>query len=175
LAVRATADGWEGEIGCAGQSERFVLRGASAVELPAFATAFVCLRGLFPGCRIPLQPVPRPCLPGRFEVIPDGDASWILDGAHTPDSAAQVAAELRRRLPGRPVSALFASASDKQWQAELSRLLDVVDRWYVTALDGTAAADPEQIASWLAARGRPVEIVATPAAGIRLLRAVAGV
>src|SRR5690606_2819410 len=77
--------------------------------------------------------------------------------------------------PGRPVSALFASASDKQWQAELSRLLDVVDRWYVTALDGTAAADPEQIASWLAARGRPVEIVATPAAGIRLLRAVAGV
>src|SRR5688572_8612576 len=94
----ADRDGtFTGMLRAAGESARFVLRGAARFELPALALAWAALRRLRPELELPLDPVPRPSPPGRFETrrLPDGGV-LILDGAHTEESLRAVAGELAR-------------------------------------------------------------------------------
>ena len=55
-------------------------------------------------------------LPGRFQVARLGDSPthYVLDGAHTADSAAALASTLREAFPDLPVVLLVAMAADKE-------------------------------------------------------------
>ena len=157
---------WTGK----GVEAAFALQDAPAVELTALALAFACHAELFPALRPRLDPVPRPQLPGRCEIRHDPDGSvWILDGAHTAESLAHLAAELGRRFPGRRLALLFAAAIDKRWQAGLSALLPLVDRACVTRLADTASAEPDEIVTWLRARGVPAETAPDASVGLAWL------
>jgi folylpolyglutamate synthase/dihydropteroate synthase len=122
-----------------------------------------------------IDPAPRPRLPCRFEVRREADGeALVLDGAHTEQSLAMVAAEVRRRWPGRAASVLFACARGKRWQAGLSALLPVADSFVVTELVGTTGEDPAAIAAFLAAAGARSEVAADFESGLARLRARPG-
>jgi dihydrofolate synthase/folylpolyglutamate synthase len=154
-----------------GRDERLLLPQARAFELPALALAAAALAAVLPDARLQLDPAPRPWpLPARFEILRAADGGTVvLDGAHTENSLAAVAAEFRRRWPGRRVAVLFACAADKRWREGLSALLPIADRFVVTGLTGTVGEDPARIADWLAAQGSRVEVAADAAAGLALL------
>lgn len=148
----------------------FELVGASGFELPALALAVGCLGGLYPDRELPLSPVARPTLPGRFEVLPQPDG-WpiVLDGAHTPSSSMAVLTELQRRYPGELVVALFGTASDKLWRENLTELRGVLSRVLVTTPTGIPGADPAVVVDWLQAAGVPAEIVESVPLGLSRL------
>jgi dihydrofolate synthase / folylpolyglutamate synthase len=157
---------WRGELRIGEATRRFRVAGASRFELPALALAYSCLRHLFPDADLALDPVRRPDLPGRFEVATASDGwPFVLDGAHTPASSAQVAAELCRRFRHQPVVVLYATAAGKLWQGGLSELLPLVDRFFVTALQGTEGVDPAVVVDWLGGQGKAAMVVDGPATG----------
>lgn len=163
---------WTFRLWLPGGEERLVrMSGGAGFELPAVALAATACTAAAPGLRLQLDPLPRPVLPGRFEILaePDGTA-LVLDGAHTRDSLAAVARELRRRWPDQRPSVLFASATGKRWRAGLSELLPLVDSIVVTELVGTSSEDPAVIAKWIATRGVSVEQAVDVEAGLTALR-----
>jgi folylpolyglutamate synthase/dihydrofolate synthase len=145
---------------------------ARAFELPALALAAAAFAELCPRAPLDLDPAPRPQLPCRFEILrsPDG-GEIVFDGAHTEQSLAAVAVELRRRWPAAPAALLFGCAAGKRWREGLSRLLPVVDSFVATGLTGTVGEDPSAIAAWLRAQGRRCEVAADAAAGLRAVLA----
>jgi dihydrofolate synthase/folylpolyglutamate synthase len=154
--------------------EPFRLLGGTRVELQALALAAAALDRLFPGIALQLDPVPRPALPARFEIVARPDGPLVMDGAHTEESLAALAGELARRFPGHRWRALLASAAGKRWRAGFSRLLPLVDSVVVTAVTGTTSEDPWAIAGWLREQGVPAEVREDPVAAIRALLASAG-
>jgi len=159
----------------AGGARRFTLPAAAAFELPAMALATACLQALWPDRPLPLEPVPRPRLPGRFEWWTAADG-WpvVLDGAHTEASWRVVAGEFERRCPGRRLALLFASSADKRWQECLKCLLPRVDKCHVTALTGVRSANPREIADWLLRQGVRADVVDTVPEGLECLLTHAG-
>ena len=171
--LRQDGAGWLGVMVCAGERAPFRLPAASRFELPALALAWGALRELVPDAIIPLDPVPRPVLPGRFEVVaakstPDR-GPVVLDGAHTPLSFAQTVEELDRRFPGEPVAVLFATVRGKQWREGLSAMLPRVDRFLVTSVEGTSCVPPVEVVEWLRAQGARADEVVSPTAGLQEL------
>ncbi|MBX3462079.1 MAG: hypothetical protein KF830_02835 [Planctomycetes bacterium] len=148
---------------------------AAAFELPALALAAAAFAHLLPAASLPVDPAPRPGLACRFEVRRDDDGEvLVLDGAHTEQSLLAVAAELRRRHPGRRAAVLFASAAGKRWREGLSALLAVADDFVVTELSGTASEAAEALAAHLRAHGARCEVAADAASGLQALRRRAG-
>jgi dihydrofolate synthase/folylpolyglutamate synthase len=154
-----------------GREHAFTLPHAAAFELPALALAAAAFAHVLPHRRLQLDPAPRPALPCRFEVFaePDGEV-LVLDGAHTEQSLRAVAAELRRRWPGRRPAVLFGSAAGKRWREALSALLGFADGFVVTELSGTASEDPAAIAAFLAAQGERSDVAVDVATALQLLR-----
>lgn len=154
-----------------GRELPFELPDATAFELPALALAAAAFAQLWPGAPLPLEPAPRPRLPCRFEVRRDIDGEvLVLDGAHTEQSLAAVAAELARRHPGQRAAVLFASAAGKRWREGLSALLPVADSFVVTELTGTPGEAAGTLAAHLVARGARCEVAADVASGLAALR-----
>lgn len=178
--LRDVAEGPDGFRGALlavdGAEHRFWLPGASRFELKDFALALACLTHLFPEQVWTLNPVPRPLLPGRFEVLDTaGGQPTILDVAHTEESATALCAEIQRRYPGRSIAVLFGCGAEKRWEACLSALLPVADRFLVTGLIGTVSAEPAQLQQWLRGRGVRAEVVPDAAFGLRALQESEGV
>jgi len=158
-----------------GEQVAVYLPDARAFELPALALAAAALKAVAPAVPLRTDPVPRPQLPGRFEVlVGPGGAPLVLDGAHTSESMAAVVTELERRWPGRRVTAMFACAQGKRWRSGLSRLFPIADSIVVTELPGTVGEDPAVVADWLRARGRVGTVVDDVAAGLAALLARPG-
>ena len=154
-----------------GRDHAVFLPDAAAFEIPALALAAATLAHLFPDVPLQLDPVPRPRLPCRFEVLREADGEdLVLDGAHTEQSLRAVAAEVHRRYPGRRATVLFGAASGKRWREGLSALRPVADRFVVTGLTGTSSEDPAAIAAVLAAGGVQCEVVADVESGLSALR-----
>jgi dihydrofolate synthase/folylpolyglutamate synthase len=154
-----------------GHERAFHLPDATAFDVPALALAAAALAHLLPDAALPLDPAPRPRLPCRFEVLQDLDGEvLVLDGAHTEQSLAAVAAELARRYPGRRAAVLFASAAGKRWRQGLSALLPVADSFVVTELTGTPGEAAGTLAAHLAASGARCEVAADVASGLQALR-----
>lgn len=173
---RWSSDGFHARLWLPGGAEHPVfLPDAPGHEPPALALAAAAFSHLLPGARLQLDPAPRPALPCRFEVFREVDgAPLVLDGAHTEQSLAMVAAEVRRRWPGQPAAVLFASAAGKRWQQGLSGLLPLADRFVVTGITGTTTEDPAAIAAWLTATGARCEVATDVEAGLVALRRHAG-
>jgi dihydrofolate synthase/folylpolyglutamate synthase len=176
VALASSDADWSGNLRVGETVMPFVLPQASEFELPALALAVGCLRGCYPEQALPLMPVPRPVLPGRFEVLPQADGwPFVLDGAHTPNSSAAVVAELQRRYPDQPVVALFATATDKLWCENLAALRPVLAEVFVTVPTGIPGADPAAVVEWLAAAGVSASCVESPGVGLQRLREAAAV
>ena len=163
---RFTDSAWSGSGYCGtlclsgGAAVRVRLPDARAYELPALALAAATLQALEPSVKLSLDPVTRPCLPGRFEVLSSRDGQpLVLDGAHTEESMAAVASEVSRRWPGQKAAVLFACAKGKRWQSGLSQLLPIVDSIVVAEPSGTVGEDPVPIAEWLRSQGQASTVV----------------
>jgi dihydrofolate synthase/folylpolyglutamate synthase len=158
-----------------GTRQQFFLPDAKAFELPALALAAASLSRLQPELALPLDPVPRPNLPCRFEVRTERDGHvLILDGAHTEDSLRAVVVEMQRRYPGKMPCVLTSLAAGKRWKEALSEVLPIADSVVVTELTGTPGEDPATICAWLTEQGARSEVATDVAAGLRKLREYAG-
>lgn len=162
---------WRGRLRLPGGRDLAVtLPDARGFEPRMLALAAAALHQVSPDLHLQLDPAPRPTLPCRFEVVRDADGkAVILDGAHTEQSLAAVAAELARRHPGRPAAVLFGCARGKRWREGLSPLLPLADGFLVTELSGTAGEDPQAIVGWLRERGCRAETTPDAGTGLREL------
>ncbi|MDQ6828214.1 MAG: bifunctional folylpolyglutamate synthase/dihydrofolate synthase [Gemmatimonadota bacterium] len=74
-------------------------------------------------------------IPGRFE----RRGRFLFDVAHNPHGAAELARLLARVAPRRPISALVAVLSDKDWRAMLAELAPQVDEFILTTAPSAPA------------------------------------
>lgn len=91
-------------------------------------------------------------LPGRFQMLP-GEVSVILDVAHNPQAAAELAANLAA-LPctGRTL-AVLGMLADKDMAGAIRQLGRAVDHWYPGGLAVARGATAAQLGEALAAAG----------------------
>ena len=86
--------------------------------------------------------------PARFEVI-RGRPTVVLDGAHTEESTAALAATIRRTFPGRRLRLVFGCMSDRDPSLVAGPLLRLSASVHATAAPGPRAMPAEQVATAL--------------------------
>ncbi len=74
-------------------------------------------------------------LPGRFQLIP-GDVEWVLDVAHNPAAARNLAACLRRRPVSGKTTLVLGMLSDKDVHGVVSELGGLIDEIILCTLPG---------------------------------------
>jgi dihydrofolate synthase/folylpolyglutamate synthase len=94
--------------------------------------------------------------PARFEVV-RGRPTIVLDGAHTKESAAALAATIRRTFPGRRIQLVFGCTSDRDPAAIARPLLPLASAIHATAA-GPRAMPAQQVAAALGASSAPGRI-----------------
>lgn len=145
--ARAAGDGWVLEDD----------RGALTLPWPGLrapaqlgnaASAIAALRALVPALPVSddaiAQGVAEARAPGRMQLLP-GPVDIVLDVAHNPQAAQQLAAWLRANRPRGANLAVFAALADKDVANEVAALMDQVDLWYLAGLASVGG------------RGQPVE------------------
>lgn len=103
----------------------------------------------------------QPYLPGRTEIVGDSP-QLVLDVAHNPQATTRLAQTLAaldpdRRTPVRTV-AVAGMLKDKDIVASLLPMTSIVDRWFVTGLEGPRAASGQQIAEALRAIDKDITV-----------------
>ncbi len=83
-------------------------------------------------------------IPGRFQVIP-GDVTVILDVAHNPEAAAELAVNLSKMPQRGRNRALFSALADKDVVQVVRPLAESIDRWYIGRIDSERAAGLDQM------------------------------
>ncbi|MDD3650969.1 bifunctional tetrahydrofolate synthase/dihydrofolate synthase [Immundisolibacter sp.] len=150
---------------------------AGAAQLRNAASAVLAARLL--RARLPVadaalaQGVRQAHIPARFERR-GRHPEWLLDVAHNPEAARNLAANLRAQpLPGRTL-AVLGMLADKDVAGVIAPLADLIDAWHVAGLDGPRGADAQQLAGQLAAVGvAAVRVHADVAAACRAARQAA--
>jgi len=97
--------------------------------------------------------------PGRLEPIFDRPLV-LLDGAHNPAAAREVAEFIRQELRGRPLRLVYASMRDKAIGEITALLFPLAEEVYLTRPEQSRAATPEEILA--ASQTRPRRLVVTP-------------
>ena len=97
--------------------------------------------------------------PGRLEVVWDHPLV-VLDGAHNPAAAREIAQAVKALWPGRRLRLVYASMRDKAIGEISGILFPLTDDLYLTQPEQARAATPEEILT--AARHRPRRIVIQP-------------
>lgn len=92
----------------------------------------------------------RVAVAGRFQRL-SGRPPWILDVAHNPASAAALAATLRREPCQGRTLALVGMLADKDLEAAIGSLDDVVDDWFAMPIESPRALPPLDLAQRIAA------------------------
>jgi dihydrofolate synthase/folylpolyglutamate synthase len=122
-------------------------------------------RGVAPGGAALLDEATRSAarLPGRLERRAARGVPVVIDGAHVPESVADVLTQLRAdpALPG-PPTVILALGADKDADRLLKVLSEGVDRVLCTSVGEGPYADPAVLSTWAAAAGLVAEKVATP-------------
>jgi dihydrofolate synthase/folylpolyglutamate synthase len=86
-------------------------------------------------------------VPGRFEVIADGDGELVLDGAHNAAGIAALAESLPAFLAGRRLVAVVSVLEDKDAGSMLDGLLPLCDGVVFTASENPRAIAPHALAA----------------------------
>ena len=80
------------------------------------------------------QGVATATLPGRLQCLQRDGVEIVLDVAHNPQAARELAAWLRRRSPA-PTVAVFAALADKDAAGMVQALAGQVGHWYLAGLE----------------------------------------
>jgi len=115
-------------------------------------------------------------LPGRFQVT-QARAEWILDVAHNPAAAHELAAQLATRPASGRTIAVCGILGDKDIESIIAELRDSFEEWVVAGLVSPRAVEVHEFAQRLRDRGVNVSAVApgvVEACEIADARAVAG-
>lgn len=111
--------------------------------------------------------------PGRMQVL-DGAPPVVLDGAHTGESAAALAAALRDVFPGRGYVLICGIPADKDIAAFAAPLASLARCTIATRSAHPRAAAPDVVAAAFRAAGCPfVEIAGDPIAALDRARTIA--
>jgi dihydrofolate synthase/folylpolyglutamate synthase len=111
--------------------------------------ALECLRERFPVSGQAIRAgVAGASLPGRFQWLP-GPVPRILDVAHNPAAARQLAAQLAGVVAGGCTHAVVAMLADKDICGTLEPLAPLVCSWHVAGLDVPRGADAARLAACL--------------------------
>jgi dihydrofolate synthase/folylpolyglutamate synthase len=108
--------------------------------------------------------------PGRLEILCESPL-FLLDGAHNPAGAREVAAFARENLAGRKLRLLYASMRDKAVGEISEALWPLADEVYLTQPDQPRAAPPEEILAL--ARCQPKALIIEPRVSDAAARALA--
>jgi dihydrofolate synthase/folylpolyglutamate synthase len=107
--------------------------------------------------------------PGRLEIVHERPRI-ILDGAHNPAGAAEVATFVKEHLAGRQVRLIYASMRDKAIREMTQLLFPLATEVYLTCPPHPRAAPPEEVVA--AACWRPERLIIEPDPPRALARAV---
>ena len=112
---------------------------------------------------------------GRFQMLP-GRPSVILDVAHNPQAARNLAANLADSGFAPETHAVFGALRDKDIAGVVRAVSPRITRWHLATLGGPRGASASQLAEVLAAVGvkAPRELHATPALAFEAARGQAG-
>ena len=96
------------------------------------------------------QGVATATLPGRLQCLQRDGVEIVLDVAHNPQAARELAAWLRRRSPA-PTVAVFAALADKDAAGMVQALAGQVGHWYLAGLEQAGRGqDVDSLAARLA-------------------------
>jgi dihydrofolate synthase / folylpolyglutamate synthase len=105
-------------------------------------------------------------IPGRLEAI-SHDPLVLLDGAHNPAAAHELASSLGEILPGRRIHLVLAAMADKDIGEIAAQLGPLASSMTATRVPGTdRSADPEEIAGAFSRLGTRVFVAPDPAAAL---------
>lgn len=115
-------------------------------------------------------------VPGRFEVreSDDGGATVVLDGAHNPHGAAELAASLRHRYPSGHLVGLVSILDDKDAEAMLRAILDGFDAVVCTKCSNPRSLEPQALQGMARRMGVDALVVREPHAALTTARELAG-
>jgi dihydrofolate synthase/folylpolyglutamate synthase len=112
--------------------------------------------------------------PGRLQTI-SARPTVVVDGAHTPESAAALAGAMTQLYPGRPIVLVCGVQADKDIPGIAAPLAAVVTRVVATAAHHRRAANPAVIAGAFRNAGHSdVLLAAGPMAALALAKEAAG-
>lgn len=103
------------------------LTGAHQASNTALALLMLEAVGMVP--RNAGEILPQVTLPGRFQRV----GRYIFDVAHNPDGATVLARTLEAVRPKRPIVAVVAVLSDKDWRGILTALSGAIDHFVLTS------------------------------------------
>ncbi len=89
---------------------------------------------------------------GRFQII-SGPVSIILDVAHNPEAARELASNIQQMQCAGRTLALFSALADKDISGLVAPLTAMVDHWYTGEVMAERAASPEQLEQAMLAAG----------------------
>ncbi|MDR1764722.1 MAG: hypothetical protein LBR77_01210 [Lachnospiraceae bacterium] len=90
--------------------------------------------------------------PARFEVVRQGNPTFILDGGHNPQGAQMVADSLRRHFPGRQAIFIFGVMADKDYGAMADAILPLAKRIFTVTPDSPRALPAQELAHFIEGR-----------------------
>ncbi|MFY9327626.1 MAG: bifunctional tetrahydrofolate synthase/dihydrofolate synthase [Georgfuchsia sp.] len=96
-------------------------------------------------------------LPGRFQVI-SGKPTLVLDVAHNPQAASELAKNLNNMKSHPETWAVFGMMADKDISGVIRAIKPYVTHWLVCTLSGSRAANAAQVAEQLRRDGVTVPI-----------------
>lgn len=106
-------------------------------------------------------------LPGRFMTAVEKPCPIIVDVAHNPQAARQLAQNLRdSAAPGQTTLAVFAMLADKDRAAAARAVAPLVDGWFVSGLGGERGTSTDENAAVLLEAGVPQQAI-KPCADVR--------
>lgn len=83
-------------------------------------------------------------LPNRFEVI-EYPVMQVFDVAHNPSAASLLAEKLKNQGKYHQTIAVFSMLFDKDIKGTIEPLMNIVDQWYISALNHQRAATIDQL------------------------------
>lgn len=134
---------------------------AAPVQRANAATAIAALRALPRALpeRAFAEGVAAAVLPGRLQRFDRGGVEVVVDVAHNPQAARELAAWLHAQPPA-PTAAVFAALADKDAGAMVAALAGWVSDWHLAGLEGVA-------------RGQDVDAFVSRLAGTDATQAIA--